>query len=197
MIINVAVDSHMFRIPVGKGENNIRWLAMVSVIRVAREVHPHEFRLPSAVTRKADGLLLRPKWKISAYLRDGDTLIITTHLAEGSVCTAWGAGAYGEHAHLCETPIVWHGSRDIIPSAIVGTCTADPVHARTYRVLPHAVSTFSTTVEATPGPGGEYSWVAYLRSPPGVAKYKFVDGKGKAVSDEYNVTIAADRLSDS
>jgi hypothetical protein len=188
MKVFVLVMGESIEIPVGPGNQHIRWLALVAAVRYAREYYPHAFMLPLRVVK--DNEVLKPRARISEALDDCAEVVVELRkesvvnerdrrtdevLLEGEEDQqAWFEGAYGASSNLreCQFPYIVDDPTSI-PAKVTGYYA---VHRDWEKIYPQTEygGAFEITLDAIERPDGGYSFVASRKFPPGTARFKFL-----------------------
>ena len=179
MKLLVIIDSSKFEILVGTGENNIKWLSLVASMMYASMVYPHKLRAPIS-TSSAIGVLLKPRLRIRDHLADGEAVHIA--LEQGGLsrtvkadASSWISQAFWPSCHLCNLQIPWVIDKevtDIIPRRVVGTLYVDVSVSALYKCSEPTVG-LSVPLEPVDKGDGTYNWVASLKCPPGLFRFRF------------------------
>jgi hypothetical protein len=190
MKVYANVMGQRIEIPVGPGNQHVRWLALVAAVRYAREFFPHAFMLPLRVSKDAE--VLKPRALISDCVEDGGDVVVElrTELparaqaeaprepgaleGEEDDPLAWFEGAYGPTSNLmdCQFPYIVDDPSQI-PVKVAGHYY---VHRDWEKIFPQATfgGPFEMPLEAIERPDGGYSFVASKKFPPGTARFYFL-----------------------
>merc|ERR1719174_1003510 len=108
MKVYANVMGQRIEIPVGPGNQHVRWLALVAAVRYAREYFPHAFMLPLRVSK--DSEVVEPRTELLARAQADDRAQREPGAleAEDDDPLAWFDSAYGPTSNLmeCQFPYI-------------------------------------------------------------------------------------------
>jgi hypothetical protein len=193
MKIKAVVEGRTITVPVGRGDHNIRWLAVLVAFRARQTFYPYVFRPPMLVMC-LDGQMLTPRARINTSLKDGDTIEVQLSIVsdESREQTSrgqpsWRDLAFGKSAHLCAVKIEWvtRGAvSQMIPAKVMGEIEPLVDLKPLYRITGDVVS-FEAPLKPVERGDGTFSWMCDLAGPPGIARFVFVNPDGSSVLSDF------------
>jgi hypothetical protein len=187
MKVFVSVMGERIEIPVGPGNQHIRWLALTAAVRYAREYYPHAFMLPMRALK--DNEVLKPRMPIAEAVEDGGEIVVELRkesavqekehqpdetLLEGEEDPrAWFEGAYGPMSNLreCQFPYIVDDPTNI-PTKVSGSYFVNRDWEKIYPQAEYG-GAFEIPLDAIERPDGGFSFMGTRKFPPGTARFKF------------------------